>query len=157
MTTLTLLVNLDFFLCFQVFIGELSPDFLRITPPSTSGGISIDEETAAALQQRQNYRVAFGQNAFIPANTRGRLTLTIVQVKCGNVEILRVFKILSTCMCFRRNWQKIMDWCGWIHTVVSGLGRPCLRRQLITTERKIRVGAELFNGEKTIRLIFVAS
>jgi hypothetical protein len=58
---------------FEVFVGTLPPDFLRITAASQQQQEAADQQAALALQQ-QMVGVPYAHN------TAGRLSITVAQV-----------------------------------------------------------------------------
>jgi len=57
----------------QVMVGELPGDFLRISSTPQQQQAYADERVARVLQAQQNFMP-------IPANIKGRLNISIVQV-----------------------------------------------------------------------------
>lgn len=60
----------------QVMVGELPEDFLRVPVNETEAQVMADERVARLVQAQQQ-----GGFVAIPANTVGRLTITIAQAK----------------------------------------------------------------------------
>src|SRR5690349_14139490 len=73
---------------FQVFLGNLPEDFLRISPSTSS--LNDDEAAAWALQQQLNPMAAPAAyyTGFAPPNTRGRLGITVASVRCPMGQLL---------------------------------------------------------------------
>jgi len=82
----------------QVMVGELPGDFLRISSTPQQQQAYADERVARVLQAQQNFMP-------IPANIKGRLNISIVQVSHlllinGDVAEGRNFGLILSKICF---------------------------------------------------------
>lgn len=71
-------------------LGDLPPDFLRVLPISNEQQLSLDEQTAIALQHQ--YTVA--------SSASGRLTVSVVEVRAINfVQIAQNYIVFVVYYC----------------------------------------------------------
>uniref|UniRef100_A0A914URQ8 C2 domain-containing protein n=1 Tax=Plectus sambesii TaxID=2011161 RepID=A0A914URQ8_9BILA len=82
----------------KVVLGELPADFLRVLPPGPAQHqqqqqqqMDPDELAARVLQQQLDGQLAMRPYAFVPPNTRGRLSITVVEGKLAkNYGLVRM-------------------------------------------------------------------